>query len=101
MRSVELVIHNPSGLHARPATLFTEAAGGFQSTITIENLTRGRPAVDAKSTLLLLTAGVARDHRVRLTADGADEDAAVAQLAQLIESGLGEGPKAPDLPVSQ
>lgn len=95
MRTVELVIHNPSGLHARPATLFTEAAAGFQSKITIENLTRGRPAVDAKSTLMLLTSGVARDHRIRLVADGPDEDEAIAQLVELIESGLGEGPGAP------
>lgn len=101
MRTVELVIHNPSGLHARPATLFTEAAGRFQSTITIQNLTRGGAAVDAKSTLMLLAAGVARDHRIRLVADGTDEEEAIAQLVELIESGLGEDPGAQELPVSE
>jgi phosphocarrier protein HPr len=92
VRTIEVVIHNPSGLHARPATLFTEAAAGFESTITIENLTRGRAAVDAKSILMLLTAGVARDHRIRLVANGPDEDEAISQLVDLIESGLGESP---------
>ena len=92
MRTIEVVIHNPSGLHARPATLFTEAAAGFESTITIENLTRGRAPVDAKSILMLLTAGVARDHRIRLVANGPDEDEAISQLVDLIESGLGESP---------
>ncbi len=90
MRSVELVVSNPSGLHARPATLFTEAATGFASKITVENLSRGKAPVDAKSTLLLLTAGVSRDHRIRLAADGPDEDAAIDALVGLVSSGLGE-----------
>lgn len=92
MRSVDLVMSNPSGLHARPATLFTEAAARFASKITVENLTRVKGPVDAKSTLMLLTAGVSRDHRIRLVAEGADEDEAVEALAGLIESGLGEPP---------
>jgi phosphotransferase system HPr (HPr) family protein len=101
VRTVELVIHNPSGLHARPATLFSEAAAGFESTITVENLTRGKAAVDAKSILMLLTAGVARDHRIRLVADGADEDDAIARLSELIDSGLGEGPAASEGEINQ
>jgi phosphotransferase system HPr (HPr) family protein len=56
VRSTELVVANPSGLHARPATLFTEAAARFTSTITVENLSNGKGPVDAKSILLLLTA---------------------------------------------
>jgi phosphotransferase system HPr (HPr) family protein len=91
MKSVEVVVRNPSGLHARPATLFTQAAAGFESRITVENLDRGKGPVDAKSLLLLLTTGVSRDHRVRLTADGPDEEAAIETLVDLIDSGLGEG----------
>ena len=90
MRSVEIVMRNPSGLHARPATLFTEAAAGFAAKVTVENLTRGKGPVDAKSMLMLLTAGVSKDHRVRLVADGPDEDAAIDSLVGLVESGLGE-----------
>lgn len=90
MRSVELVVSNPSGLHARPATLFTEAATGFASKITVENLSRGKGPVDAKSTLMLLTVGVSRDHRIRLVADGPDEVTAIDALVDLITSGLGE-----------
>jgi phosphocarrier protein len=92
MRSVELVVTNPSGLHARPATLFTEAAMEFASKVTVENLTRGKGPVDAKSTLMLLTAGVSSGHRIRLAADGPDEDAAIDALVDLVSSGLGEPP---------
>jgi phosphotransferase system HPr (HPr) family protein len=90
MRSVEIVMRNPSGLHARPASVFTEAAARFAANVTIETLTRANGPVDAKSMLLLLTAGVSKDHRIRLVADGPDEDAAIDSLVQLIESGLGE-----------
>jgi len=90
MRSIELVMANPSGLHARPATLFTEAAARFTSRITVENLTRGSGPVDAKSMLMLLTAGVSKDQRIRLVADGPDEDAAIDSLVALINAGLGE-----------
>jgi phosphotransferase system HPr (HPr) family protein len=94
MRSIEVVVGNPSGLHARPAALFTAKAAEFTARVTVENLDRGKGPVDAKSMLMLLTAGVSRDHRIRLTADGPDEDAAIAALAELIESGLGEPPAA-------
>ena len=80
MRSVEIVMRNPSGLHARPATLFTEAAAGFAAKVTVENLTRGKSPVDAKSMLMLLTAGVSKDHRIRLVADGPDEQKPVVLL---------------------
>jgi phosphocarrier protein len=94
MRAVEIVVPNASGLHARPATLFTQKAAEFQARITVENLDRGKGPVDAKSLLLLLTVGVSRDHRIRLSADGADEDAAIEALVALIDSGLGEPPPA-------
>ena len=91
MRTLDLTVVNPSGLHARPASLFVEAAARFNSRITVENLDReGRP-VDAKSILMLLTAGVQRGHRIRLSADGPDEEEALAALRELVEGGLGEG----------
>lgn len=91
MRTAEVVIRNPSGLHARPATLFTQAAAGFASRVTVENLDRGKGPVDAKSILLLLTAGVSHGHRIRLAADGEDEEAAIDTLVRMIDEGLGEG----------
>lgn len=90
VRSVELVVSNPSGLHARPATVFTQAAARFSSNVTVENLDRGKGPVNAKSILLLLTAGVSRGQRIRLSADGPDEDEAIDTLVAMIEDGLGE-----------
>lgn len=90
MPSIELTIRNPSGLHARPAALFVESAARFASRITVENLDRASRPVDAKSVLLLLTAGVVAGHRIRLTAEGPDAEEALATLREAVESGLGE-----------
>ena len=91
MRTVELAIGNRSGLHARPANRFVEAAARFTSRITVENLDRAGRPVDAKSILMLLTAGVQCGHRIRIIADGPDETEALACLGELVETGLGEG----------
>ena len=91
MRSVELAVRNRSGLHARPANLLVETAAAFASGITVENLDRGSRPVDAKSILMVLTAGVQRGHHIRLSAEGDDEDRAIESLQALVESGLGEG----------
>lgn len=85
-----MTVTNPSGLHARPATLFVEAATRFRSRITVENIDRGKRPVDAKSILMLLTAGVTSGQRIRLTAEGDDAEMALAELTRLVESGLGE-----------
>ena len=90
MQTVEIVVRNASGLHARPATLFVQTAARFSSRVTLENLDRGGRAVDAKSLLLVLTAGVSSGHRIRIAADGPDEADAVTALQAAIASGLGE-----------
>ncbi len=90
MTSAEVEVANPSGLHARPAAEFAKAAARFRSRIRLENLTAGRPSGDAKSILGVLASGVARGHRIRITAQGDDEARAVPSLVALIESGLGE-----------
>ena len=90
MQTVELTLRNASGLHARPAALFIQAAAKFASKITVENLDRATQPVDAKSILMVLTIGVGRGQRVRVTADGPDEAEAIATLESAIRAGLGE-----------
>ena len=90
MLTAEVVIRNPSGLHARPGATFVREAARWASTIRVENLSRGVGPVDAKSMLGLMTLGAARDHRLRLTIDGPDERPALASLVEAIADGLGE-----------
>lgn len=91
MARAEIDLRNPSGLHARPAATFVRAAAGFSADVLVTNLTRD-PArsASARSVIGVMGLGVARGHRVRLEADGADAEVAVTSLVELIAGGLGE-----------
>jgi len=84
-RSVE--IRNKVGLHARPAAKFVEMARRFNSEIRV--ISNGGSA-DAKSILQVLALGVRRGTEITLTADGPDEEEALAALCALIEENFGE-----------
>ena len=90
MRADEVEVRNPSGLHARPAALFVKSAARFVSAVTVQNVTTGAAAANAKSIIAVMGSGAARGHTVRITADGPDEEQAVAFLHELVASGLGE-----------
>jgi phosphotransferase system HPr (HPr) family protein len=90
LKSRDVEIRNPSGLHARPAVLFVRQATTFKSSVTLQNLATGKPPVNAKSLIAVLTAGVLTGTTVRIAADGEDETQAVAHLKAAIEGGLGE-----------
>jgi phosphotransferase system HPr (HPr) family protein len=91
MARAEVEVRNPSGLHARPAAAFVRAAGGLGVDVRVTNLTRD-PArsASARSVLGVMGLAVAQGHRIALEADGAESDAAVRALAELVEAGLGE-----------
>lgn len=91
MAAAETDLRNPSGLHARPAATFVRAAAGFVADVRLTNLTRDpTKSASAKSVIGVMGLGVARGHRVRLEADGADAESAIASLVELIDTGLGE-----------
>lgn len=91
MAQAEIELRNPSGLHARPAATFVKAAAGFAADVRVTNLTRDpMKSASARSVIGVMGLGVARGHRVRLEAEGADAEVAVASLVELIAGGLGE-----------
>ena len=87
MISKEVIINNQVGLHARPATFFIQKANEFKSSIWVEKEER---RVNAKSLLGVLSLGRIKGTAITLIADGADEDAAIATLAELIDSDFSE-----------
>ena len=84
--SNEVVVSHSVGLHARPAAVFAKTAATFSSTIHLENLTKGTELINAKSVLSILSAGVQMNDRLRISAEGTDEDAAIRTLSHLITS---------------
>ncbi len=91
VESVELPVLNPSGLHARPASLFVRTAMRFKADVTVQNVTRGRHPADAKSMMDVASRGTAwQGEQIRIVARGEDAAEAIAALRQLVENGFGE-----------
>ncbi len=88
--SNEVVVSHSVGLHARPAAVFAKTAATFSSTIQVENLTKGSEPINAKSVLRILSAGIQMNDLLRISAEGADEDAAVHTLSNLITTDFAE-----------
>jgi phosphocarrier protein HPr len=80
---------NPTGLHARPAKLFAKTAAGLDAEVTVEKDGREVPA---GSVLSVLTLDCHQGDEITIRAEGDNAQAAVDELADLVESGLGEGP---------
>ena len=87
MKQLDLIIHNPTGLHARPAAVFVNTAKQFQADIRVQH---GPKKANAKSVISVLTLGVRQGGQICITADGPDEEAALADLKTAIDSGLGD-----------
>ena len=83
----DVVISNQVGLHARPATFFIQKANEFKSTVWVEKEER---RVNAKSLLGVLSLGIVGGTEIRIIVDGSDEEAALAALVELVESGFGD-----------
>ena len=88
MASVEAMIVNKLGLHARAAAKLTQVAGGFHSEIWIS---RSGRRVNAKSIMgvMMLAAGIGSV--VEIETDGKDEQPAMDALVALVNDKFGEG----------
>ncbi|MFJ3957248.1 HPr family phosphocarrier protein [Arthrobacter sp. NPDC090010] len=83
------VVASASGLHARPAAIFAEAASELDVEVTIAMA--GEPedeAMDASSILSLMTLGAANGDTVVLRAEGPGAEEALDKLAALVETDL-------------
>lgn len=83
MHTRTVVVGSAVGLHARPASIISEAAAGLGSDVLI-GLPGGAP-VDAASSLMIMTLGAGRGAEVEVSGEvEADVDA----IARLVEQDL-------------
>ncbi|HZH57363.1 MAG TPA: HPr family phosphocarrier protein [Burkholderiaceae bacterium] len=87
MPSIDIVISNKLGLHARAAAKLTQTAGRFQSEIYIA---RGDQRVNAKSIMGVMMLAAGLGITVTVDAEGPDADAALDEIRQLFENKFGE-----------
>ena len=90
MKSTQIVVMDPVGLHARPAALFVKLAGRFSSNVSIRNVSTSGKWANAKSILSVLTCGVKQGDTIEVKTEGADEAEAVEALEKLVASNFAE-----------
>ncbi|MCE2451910.1 MAG: HPr family phosphocarrier protein [Nitrospinae bacterium] len=87
MAEQKVSIRNLMGLHARAAAKFVRLSSTFESEI----LVRFRDMeVDGKSIMGVMMLAATPGSELLISACGTDEDAAVAELADLVRTGFGE-----------
>lgn len=85
----QVLVTNRLGLHARAAAQVVRTANSFKSVLRLERID-GSAVADAKSILSVLMLAAARGTQLRATAEGADEQEAMAAVCGLFASGFGE-----------
>lgn len=85
MKSFEYTINDELGIHARPAGLLAKEAKKFESECTI---TKDGKTKKLSQLMMLMSLGVKQGDTVTVTADGADEDTAIAELKAFFEANL-------------
>jgi len=86
--SAELTIVNKLGLHARASAKLTQVANTFKSEVW---LSRNGRRVNAKSIMGVMMLAAGKGASVTVEAEGADADAALRAIRQLIADKFGEG----------
>ena len=81
-----VTIVNEFGLHARPAAAFVKLASRFESEIHLE---KDGNSVNGKSIMGVMTLAAEHQSKLMIRAEGADAEAAVAALEELVADGFG------------
>ena len=81
----DFTIVNPEGLHARPAAKFVKLSNRFESEIWVR---RDDEEVNGKSIMGLMMLAAEKGAVIHVSASGADAEAALARLGELIDSGF-------------
>lgn len=87
MVSAKVKVNNPSGLHARPASVLAQTAGKLGSETF---MIYGEKRIQLKSILNIMSAAVKCGAEVEIQCSGDSEAEDLKTLVELIESGLGE-----------
>ena len=82
MLEKDITIVNKLGLHARAAAKFVTLASQFESSIEVA---RGTQKVNGKSIMGVMMLAASKGTTLRISAEGSDEEQALAQIEALIQ----------------
>ena len=86
MKSFTYTITDPVGIHARPAGLLVKAAKAFAGTEI--SVSKGDKTAKGTQLMKLMGLGVKGGDTVTVTADGPDEEKAIAAMEQFFKENL-------------
>jgi len=78
-----VTVINRAGVHARPSALLVQTTKNFKCNIFFE---KGSDRINAKSIMGIITLGAAYNTKLKIIADGEDEEAAVNAIIKLFET---------------
>lgn len=81
MVTKDMIIEIKSGLAARPVALFVQVASQFDSSIYVEYENK---KVNAKSIMGMMALGLATGEKVKVSADGNDENDAISKIEEYL-----------------
>ena len=79
------VIENETGLHARPATEIAKIAMKYKCNV---NLIVNGKTINAKSSLMIMSAGIKSKTELEILCDGEDEEQAIEELKIFLQNNL-------------
>lgn len=88
-RTARVTLGNRHGLHARPAHLFVQTANAYASELRVGRVDNDE-RVDGKSIMGMMMLAAEKGVELDLEAKGADADALLRALAELVAANFGE-----------
>ena len=85
MKTMTYTIQDELGIHARPAGVLVKEVKKFQSKITLEG--NGKKA-EAGKLLAIMGIGIKHGTEVTITAEGPDENEAIAAMEEFFKNNL-------------
>lgn len=83
MKEKTVLVVDPVGLHARPATVAVNAASKFKSEVKITY--KGR-SVNMKSIMGVMSLGIPTQSEVTISAEGEDEEEAITTIEDVLRT---------------
>ena len=83
MKDITVLVIDPVGLHARPATVAVNAASKFKSEVKVSF--KGR-SVNMKSIMGVMSLGIPTQSEIIVSCEGEDEDIAIATIEEVLKA---------------
>lgn len=85
MRTINYIVKDPQGMHARPVGALVKEAKQYESSIVIK--ADGKEA-DAKRILSVMGLGVKQGYEIQVVIEGSDEELAENNIAEFLKKFL-------------